>query len=150
MATQGWGGRGSQWCLGNSSGQFLAWHCFIVVGTIYCFLPAPKDDLGEWKASRKMQLSQEVGTCRSLMEISSLTKYTVVTFRVSVITLPAPHTHIRAYTLLIPGERWSPDGCDFSDCLNWTCNCLHEGKDVLLYFCSLTFLNGIKGLRSYF
>lgn len=41
---------GFQWHLENGTVQFLAWHCFIDIGSIYCFLPPPKDDFGEWEA----------------------------------------------------------------------------------------------------
>lgn len=40
--------------------QYLAQHCFIDIGSVYYFIPPPKDDFGE-KPSGKMQLSQ-VGT----------------------------------------------------------------------------------------
>lgn len=123
--------------MGNASGQFLAWHYFVAIGCIYCFLPPPKDDFGERKTLQENAVKPRSRYLLTVLKISSVTTYTVVTFRVSAVLLLLPPP-------TPPPERWFPNSYGFSDCLNWARDSLHAGKDVLLFVCSLTFLGGIR------
>ena len=88
------------------------------------------------KPCRKMQLSREVGTCRHcwkrlLWPQTRLSCLGCLLFYCWCSPTPQP-------------KRWFPNSYGFSDCLNWARDSLHAGKDVLLFFCSLTFLSGIR------